>query len=120
MPLSWRDGRTLLAVRGDGILWLVPLDGPTPSKAIELSDSLALVGPARWAPDGQTIYLRGRRRSDGMGCFLAVVPGGSPRVLVWFDDPLRPSYRPEWSTDGRRFFFAIGDRQADVYVAEIR
>ena len=74
---------------------------------------------ARWSPDGQTIYIRGTRKSDGMACLLIAAPGGSPRVLVWFDDPSHPSYRADWTTDGQRFFFTIQDRQADIFVAQL-
>jgi hypothetical protein len=28
--------------------------------------------------------------------------------------------REHWVTDGRRFYFAIEERQSDIYVAELR
>ena len=45
--------------------------------------------------------------------------GGRSRLLVRFDDPAKPSFRPQWATDGRRFYFTINDRQSDIYVAEL-
>jgi Tol biopolymer transport system component len=116
---SWSgDGRTLLAFRADESLWQIPLDGD-PSSRVVARDSAMAMDIARWSPDGQTIYIRGTRRSDGMACLLVAAPGGSPRVLVWFDDPSHPSYRPDWTTDGQRFFFTIQDRQADIFVAQL-
>ena len=45
--------------------------------------------------------------------------GGPPRLLVRFDDPNRQSNRPEFTTDGKRFFFTIGQRQSDVWMMEL-
>jgi len=39
---------------------------------------------------------------------------------VRFDDLSRPSSRPEFTTDGRRFFFTIGTRQSDIWAMELR
>ena len=36
-----------------------------------------------------------------------------------FTDPNRPSCRRDFATDGKRFFFAIEDRQSEVFVAEL-
>ena len=45
--------------------------------------------------------------------------GGVPRLLVHFDDPARPSSRPEFATDGKRFFFTLGQRQSDVWTVDL-
>jgi hypothetical protein len=45
--------------------------------------------------------------------------GGRPRLLVRFTDPERQSSRRDFATDGRRLYFAMEDRQSDVYVAEL-
>ena len=46
--------------------------------------------------------------------------GGSPRLLMRFDDPARPSLRREFATDGARFYFTIAQDESDVWVVEIR
>jgi hypothetical protein len=38
---------------------------------------------------------------------------------VRFDDPAKASSYLSWSTDGRRFYFTIYDRQSDIYTAEL-
>jgi serine/threonine-protein kinase len=45
--------------------------------------------------------------------------GGRPRLLVRFTDPLRPSNRHSFDTDGKRFYFPVEDRQSDIWVAEV-
>jgi hypothetical protein len=47
------------------------------------------------------------------------VTGGRPRPLVRFDDPAKPSYYTSWTSDGRRFYFTINDRQSDILMAEL-
>ena len=43
--------------------------------------------------------------------------------IVWLKSlrrsPDRQSRRQDFATDGRRFYFAIEDRQSDVFVAEM-
>ena len=70
-------------------------------------------------PTGRLIYFKS---VDGVGrasLWSMAASGGTPRLLVRFDDPTRPSYRPEWTTDGKRFFFTVNDRQSDVWVADV-
>ena len=45
--------------------------------------------------------------------------GRAPELLVRFDDPERPTLRPEWATDGRRFYFTRTEYEGDVWVMEL-
>jgi len=45
--------------------------------------------------------------------------GGRPIMLVRFDDFARQSYRSNFAVGAGRFFFAMNDRQSDVFVAEL-
>jgi hypothetical protein len=77
---------------------------------------------AEWAApgaDGHTLWFKSH---DAEGkATLWSLPGreATPRPLVTFDDPMRPSYRVEWATDGKRIFFAINDRESDIWVVDI-
>lgn len=72
-----------------------------------------------WSPDGRTLYYK-THDSRGHASFWAVsAAGGHPRLLVRFTDPDRQSNRSEFAMDGRRFFFAIENRQSDVFVADV-
>jgi Tol biopolymer transport system component len=72
-----------------------------------------------WSADAQTLYYLYR---DGAGWSIRSVPAGSgaSRVLVRFGDgDVQPS-RYAFTTDGRRFYFTAGQREADVWVAELK
>jgi hypothetical protein len=72
-----------------------------------------------WSSDAQTVYYK-LTDSDGTAVLRAVpVAGGTPRLLVRFDDPSRPSNRIEFTTDGERFYFTIGRQESDIWLMEL-
>jgi Tol biopolymer transport system component len=72
-----------------------------------------------WSPDGRTVYLKSHDAAGSTAFWSLAVAGGTPRLLVRFADPNRQSSRTDFATDGTRFYFAIEDRQSDVFVAEV-
>jgi len=60
-------------------------------------------GPIRWARNVYAVPLA----------------GGVPRVVVRFDDPTRPWHRYGFGGYGDRFYFTVGDRESDVWVANV-
>jgi TolB protein len=116
------DGRTLVSAWTDGI-WLIPAAGGAPRRVTQLPETISGPEPptADWSRDGRTIYFKA---SDGEGrasIWALAATGGRPHLLVRFDDPARPSYNTySFTTDGRRFYFTINDRQSDIYVAELQ
>ncbi|MGH7581794.1 MAG: protein kinase domain-containing protein [Gemmatimonadales bacterium] len=131
-PLQWPrwspDGRTII-----GVLSPDPLDnvgGEIAALDVATGKVRSLYAPRAgsddpmalmpdYGPDGHTIYFKSIDALGRAAIWSLPAEGGTPRLLVRFDDLTRPSYRPEWSTDGKRFFFAINDRQSDIWVAEI-
>jgi Tol biopolymer transport system component len=73
-----------------------------------------------WAPDGTGLYVKGRDLEGRASFWWVPVSGGTPRLLVRFDQPDRPSGRQEFTTDGRRLFFTIDARESDVWVMAIQ
>jgi TolB protein len=74
---------------------------------------------AEWSSDGQTVYYKARDE-EGRASFWSVpVSGGTPRLLVRFDDPSKPSNRAEFTTDGERFYFTVGRRESDLWLMEL-
>ena len=74
-----------------------------------------------WSSDGRTIYFMGRDPRDGtVAIWRLPAAGGTPRLLVRFDDPTR---RWQQTTGlrvrGDRFYFNLGDQQSDLWMAEI-
>ena len=69
--------------------------------------------------DGREIYFKSHDAEGRAALWSVPAAGGTPRLLVRFTDPNRPSNRGDFSHDGTRFFFAVDDRQSDIWVAEI-
>jgi Tol biopolymer transport system component len=70
------------------------------------------------SPDGATVIVKGEDRV-GPGFWSVPVTGGPPRLLARLDDPRRTSPRPEFTSDGRRIFFMLTEREADVWVVRL-
>jgi len=78
-----------------------------------------LVSHAVWGPDGHTLYLKVHTEDGSTSLWSVSVQGGRPRELVRFADPEWQSVRNDLATDGKRLFFDVEDRQADVFVAQL-
>ena len=72
-----------------------------------------------WSDDGRTIYWA---QSDSLQRFtIRAVPfaGGVPKTLVYADAPERQVQRYGFAAAKGRFYFALVERKADVWVAEV-
>jgi Tol biopolymer transport system component len=107
------DGRLIAFGRAEGGVAVMSPDGGEPRLLSDFGDS------PRWSKDGQTLYFRTYPPYERHGIWSIPVSGGEPRLLVRFDDPLRLSHRPEWSTDGKNFYFTLTEFEADVFVIEL-
>ena len=70
------------------------------------------------SPDGGAIIMKGEDRA-GPGFWSLPIAGGTPRLLVRLDDPRRTAPRPEFASDGRRLFFMLSERDADVWAVRL-
>ena len=66
------------------------------------------------SPDGTAFIARGEN-GDGHGFWRIPLGGGAPVLLVRLNDPARTAPRTEFATDGRRLFFTLTEREADVW-----
>ena len=73
----------------------------------------------RWAPDGRTVYMKTFDARGEAALWALSVTGGAPRLLVRFDEPMRPTRRPEFATDGKRLYFTLAQSEGDVWVMGI-
>ena len=113
------DGRRILYVEPNGI-WITTLDdgGSRRVVHVDATDQQRL-GNAEWGPDGSTIFFK-RYDGEGRTSFWSVpAAGGEARVVVRLDRDLR-SHRPEFATDGRRFFFTVTERVSDIWTTDLR
>ena len=115
------DGSAIVYVRDAG-LWVISPAGGTPRPLVETGDRAGQRAPLLgiWARDGRTIYYKALD-AEGRASIWSIPPqGGEPRLLVRFDDPARPSSRPEFVTDGKRFYFTIPERESDIWQMELK
>jgi serine/threonine-protein kinase len=75
---------------------------------------------AIWSSDGKTIYFKAADAERRASIWTVPAEGGTPRLLVRFDDPQRPSLRREFASDGTRLFFTIAQDESDIWVAEVK
>jgi serine/threonine-protein kinase len=102
-----------------GPLMVVPAEGGSARKMLEPTATEPPADDCLWSPDGRTLYYKAHD-AEGRASFWSVsAEGGAPRLLVRFSDPARQSRRKDFAMDERRFFFAIEDRESDVFVAEV-
>jgi serine/threonine-protein kinase len=104
---------------GAGPVMVIAAAGGIPRQLFQPGVAAPAGELARYSPDGRTVYYKAHD-IEGHASFWAVnAAGGTPRLLVRFPNPDRQSSRRDFAVDGRRLYFAIEDRQSDVYVAEL-
>ena len=78
-----------------------------------------IVGRVDFARDGAGVYFRSHDAMGRASLWYEPLTGGRPTLLVRFDDLAPQSYRSNFAVAAGKFFFAINDRQSDVWVAEL-
>jgi Tol biopolymer transport system component/DNA-binding SARP family transcriptional activator len=114
------DGRAIVYVRSTA-LWVIAPTGGQPRLLVDASDPSVRPTPllACWAPDGRTIYYKALDAEGRASIWSIPAQGGEPKLLVRFDDPTRQSSRPEFATDGKRFYFTIAQLESDIWQMEL-
>ncbi len=119
--LAWSpDGRWIATnCRGErGGLVLLSPDGGS-ARALVRDAAGRTSGYSGWSLDGRTVYYLAGDSTGVRSVNVVPASGGTPRVLVRFDDPSRPWHRYGFRVHGGRFYFTLGDLQSDIWVAEI-
>ena len=73
-----------------------------------------------WSADSKTIYFRILSPAGTYDIAQVSVDGSKPRVLIRFDRPDRAPYRSDFTTDGKTFYFTIGEHLADIWVMQLK
>jgi Tol biopolymer transport system component len=115
------DGR-LVGFTQNGAVMVVRPDGDSAQVIVPRSERPGDAQPAyvSWSEDGRTLYYLAVDPA-GKASIWGVAPraGSVPRLLVRLDEPGREWHRFGFTVHGGRFWFTMGDRQSDVWVAEI-
>jgi Tol biopolymer transport system component/DNA-binding SARP family transcriptional activator len=114
------DGRTIAYTWDGGIRLISPAGGASRVLVPAPTDSGTGEGAevVQWAPDGRTLYFKAFDHQGRSSLWSVPAAGGTPRLLVRFDES-HQSNRPEFATDGRRLFFTISSRASDVWSVEL-
>ena len=114
----WSPDGNWIAYVTAGTLRVISPEGGPPRVLLEGGTSFFDPIPffAEWSADSRTVYFKVRDTLGVPGIWSVPVSGGAPRLLVRFDDATRLSLRPEFATDGERFFFTIGTQESDLWV----
>ena len=113
------DGRQILYVRPDGI-WVTTREGGSGRQVLRVDPSAQpALGNAEWSRDGTRIFFK-RYDGEGRTSFWSVPAAGGAASLVVRLGPELRSHRPEFATDGHRFFFTVTERVTDVATMELR
>ena len=102
-----------------GAIMVVPADGGAPHQVYAPAAGGPRAESVEWTGDAGALYFKSHDAQGRTSFWSVPAAGGAPRLLVRFPDPDRQSNRADFATDGKRFYFAIEDRQADVWVAEL-
>ncbi|HEX9894209.1 MAG TPA: protein kinase [Gemmatimonadales bacterium] len=104
-----------------GPISIVPIDSG-PIRVLVRPEELGLrtIAQPRWSEDGRTIYFKGSDALGNASIWSIPAAGGTPALLVRFDDPGRPSYRPNWDHTRGRMYFTMEERESDVWVIDAR
>ncbi len=118
------DGRSIAAIEAEsgrltGPVMVVPADGGSVRHVYDPSPTAPPAEWVEWSSDGRTLYYKAHDAQGRASFWVVNAAGGSPRLLVRFNDLNRPSSRRDFAVDATRLFFAIEDRQSDVFVAEM-
>jgi Tol biopolymer transport system component len=114
------DGRFIAYISGNSLRVISP-EGGDPQVLVSNQDPAYLPVPIfpAWSLDAQTVYYKARDL-EGRSSFWSIsIFGGTPELLIRFDDPSRKSNRYEFDTDGSRFFFTLTESQSDISVMDL-
>ena len=112
------EGSFIAYDRGTTVLLVSPAGGDLR----ELIDTKELGGGMPqthgWSRDGSTLFVKVSYLNRRSVIWAIPVRGGAPRRVL-SDDAAHPFGRFDFTTDGRRLFFTIGQWESDVWVMEL-
>ena len=118
---KWSPDGRLIAYCVQGQLRVIAPDGTGERVLVDARAADGQPEPAYpvWSRDSRTIYYKAYDRDRHSSIWSVPVTGGTPRLLVRFDDPSRRSLRREFATDGQRFYFTVARDESDLWTMEL-
>ena len=94
--------------------------GPARTLLTGLLPNGAFATFSRWSRDGRRVFVFGIDAEGRSSIWSIASEGGTPMLLVRFDDPTRESNRREFDTDGQHIYFTLARKDGDVWVMDVR
>jgi serine/threonine-protein kinase len=111
------DGRWLVWPR-DTVLFRSEADGRNPRVIGTMPQNFALFY-VRWSDDGREVYYSGTS-TDGVFHIYQIPAGGGPRrEAARSEGPTYQSFRFVFAVQGGTLYFALADRQSDIWQADV-
>jgi Tol biopolymer transport system component len=118
--VSWSPDNTSVVITETGAarITIASIDGSGSRELFVPEPGRPRPAQSNWGADG-LIYFKAFDAS-GRASFWSISPlGGAPRLLARLDDLSKPSSRTDFAIHEDRLYFAIEDRQSDVYTVEV-
>ena len=111
------DGKRIAYVSNGDVLLISPEGGD--SKVLVPRQPSIDAWFLGWSRDGRTLYYKAADLERRATIWSVPASGGTPRLLLRFDDPIRPSLRAEFAVSSRDIFFTMTERESDIWVMEL-
>jgi Tol biopolymer transport system component len=121
LQIALTAGRRLRSSLPSERIEVIAPDSGAPRTLYAAVDTLLdpIVGRVEFSSDGAGVYFKSHDAMGRASFWYQPLAGGRPTLVVQFEDLMRPSFRSNFAIGAGRFFFAINDRQSDVWVADV-
>jgi Tol biopolymer transport system component len=115
---SWSpEGDRLVYPVGIGLA-VISLEGDEQILLDGAAAGLAAVDFPGWSRDGRIIYFRAADSTGALGLYAIPAAGGTPHVVVRFDDPTKSVWMI-YSLGDDRVYFSLAEYESDIYVMDL-
>jgi eukaryotic-like serine/threonine-protein kinase len=116
--VAWSPEGDWIAYTRLGAVRIVSPDGGQ-ERALVDSTAGAVPGTSlKWSPDGRFLYYPALN-SAGAGLWSVPVTGGTPRMMVRFDDPAHQPTHWQFAVDDRTLYVELGTHESDLWIADL-
>ena len=98
---------------------ILPVHGPARVLVKAGANGIQFPRWPEWSEDGRTIYFREADREGAPGIYGVPASGGTPRLLVRFDDPAQSVLTSSLPARNGLFYLSVGEIESDIYLMDL-